>query len=398
MVTKVHSNSSLWHLSTNLATMTPSSLVRPSPNATDTLKEDTSPLQDRPWLKILLWTFYSIIFLLGVGGNSAVCFILHRRKSLKTVTNLFILNLALSDLIFSCTIPLEFPIIVSDYKWPYAPFFCKMYGPIQTLVFSVSIFTLAIVSIVRYRAIIHPLKRQVTHSHARYILTGIWFSSTLIVVPYSIILRSDGTECYEKWPDPKYRKLYTTFLCAIFYVIPLSIILFAYVKILKELMKKTISFKCNNSTLCEVWDKETTKVMRMFFKVTIVFAVCNLPSQLMWLWLDYGKADKTFRYFWDLLMALNILVFANSAANPFIYYIFHDRFRSEAINFLSEYKWFVHLRKSWCSSCRSSNDRSLALEKKEVAKNEMIKAGQEDYESAFKAPSKLLDKTYESYV
>lgn len=385
----------MWKATTLNSTAIPSVT---STNTTETLS--TSPLQYRPWLKILLWTFYSLIFLLGVGGNSAVCFILHRRKSLRTVTNLFILNLAISDLIFSCTIPLEFPIIFSDYKWPYAPFFCKIYGPVQTIAFSVSIFTLAIVSIVRHRAIIHPLKRQVTQSHARYILTGIWLFSAILMLPHCLTLKSDGTQCYEQWPDPKYRKVYTTILCGLFYVIPLSIIMFAYVKIIQELMRKKTCINCENSALNEVWNKETAKVIRMFFKVTIVFAVCNLPSQLMWLWLDYGKADETFKYFWDLLAAMNILIFANSAANPFIYYIFHDRFRNEAINYLSGYKWFVQLRKSWFRGCKNHNDRPLvAWEKAQVVEKLNIETEEVDHSgNLITLHSTMLGKTYESYV
>ena len=361
---------------------------------------ETAPLQYRPWLKILLWTFYSLIFLLGIGGNSAVCFIIHRRKSLRTVTNLFILNLAISDLIFSSTIPLEFPIILNNYKWPYAPFFCKIYAPVQTIALSVSIFTLAVVSVVRHRAIIHPLKRQITRTHARYILTGIWLFSAILMIPHSVTLRSDGAECYEQWPNTKYRKVYTTSLCVLFYVIPLSVIMFAYVKIVKELIRKqNCRFTSENSALNEAWNIEATKVIRMFFKATIVFAVCNLPSQLMWLWLDYGKADQTFKYFWDLLAAMNILVFANSAANPFIYYIFHDKFRNEAIKYLSQYKWFVQLRKSCYSTCRNSNDRSLVLDEREMVSNGI---GNEVENSGrgmtSKASSNLLDKTYESCV
>ena len=376
------------------------SSVMPSGTRTPSLNT-TQPWNtsaQRPWLKILLWTCYSLIFLLGVGGNSAVCLILHRRKSLRTVTNLFILNLAISDLIFSCSIPLEFPIIVQNHKWPYAPFFCKIYGPVQTIALSVSIFTLAVVSIVRYRAIIHPLKRQVTQAHARYILVGIWLFSALLMVPHSLTLKSDGKQCNEQWPDQNYRKVYTTSLCVLFYVIPLSIILFAYVKIVKELMKKRSCFDCENSALNEIWHKETTKVIRMFLKVTIVFAVCNLPTQIMWLWLDYGEADQTFKYFWDLLAAMNILIFANSAANPFIYYIFHDRFRNEAIRYLSEYNWFVQLRKMWRNGSKNSNERSLVLEKEVVEDGIKKEVEISENEKTFHALSNMLEKTYESCV
>lgn len=306
----------------------------------------------RSWLKVVLWICYIIIFLVGISGNSAVCFILHRRKLLQTVTNQFILNLAISDLIVSCSIPMELTLIFYDNKWPYAAFFCKIYGPLQTAVMSVSIFTLTVVSIIRYRAIVHPLKLQVTLSQSRCIIIGIWLFSTILMLPHSVTLTVEGKKCLEKWPNVKYRRLYTTSLFLFFYVVPLTIIIMAYVAILKELVKKQCCINCRiNPALNEIWSKETTQIIRMFWRVTIVFTVCNLPSQIMWLWLDYTHNEQPFKYVWDVLLALNVLIFANSAANPFIYYIFHDRFRKETLNFLSEYKWFVQMTKLF-SHCK----------------------------------------------
>lgn len=42
---------------------------------------------------------YLLIFLVCMLGNGVVCFIVLRRKNMRTVTNLFILNLAISDLL-----------------------------------------------------------------------------------------------------------------------------------------------------------------------------------------------------------------------------------------------------------------------------------------------------------
>lgn len=46
----------------------------------------------------VLIAVYSITFLVGVTGNFLVCFALWRNRSMRTVTNIFIVNLALSDL------------------------------------------------------------------------------------------------------------------------------------------------------------------------------------------------------------------------------------------------------------------------------------------------------------
>lgn len=42
---------------------------------------------------------YLLIFLVCMVGNSVVCFVVLRCKNMRTVTNLFILNLAISDLL-----------------------------------------------------------------------------------------------------------------------------------------------------------------------------------------------------------------------------------------------------------------------------------------------------------
>ncbi|XP_069766280.1 C-C chemokine receptor type 4-like isoform X3 [Narcine bancroftii] len=49
--------------------------------------------------------FYSLIFLLSLTGNILVLWILMKYEKLKTVTDIFILNLVTSDLLFSCSLP-----------------------------------------------------------------------------------------------------------------------------------------------------------------------------------------------------------------------------------------------------------------------------------------------------
>lgn len=295
-------------------------------NASTTEKSNSHSYEEKHWFKIILCVIYSIIFILGILGNATVCFVMHQRKKVKTVTNLFILNLAISDLIFAGSIPLEFPLIIDDYKWPYLSFFCKLYTPVQTIAVCASIFSLTALSMIRYRAIIHPLKTQVSHSYAKYMLFGIWTFPALLVIPQIVTLKMKGSTCGEEWPYLTYRKIYTTLLFVCFYVVPLTIVVFAYTAIVRELNKKR---DYHNTALNDVRNEETQKVVSLLIKITVVFALCNLPSQLMWLWLDFGNADEIFPYFWDLLASLNVFIFANSACNPLLYYIFHDRFRQE---------------------------------------------------------------------
>lgn len=53
----------------------------------------------QPWVAAIFITSYLLIFLLCVVGNGGVCFIVLWSRHMRTVTNLFILNLAVSDLL-----------------------------------------------------------------------------------------------------------------------------------------------------------------------------------------------------------------------------------------------------------------------------------------------------------
>lgn len=79
----------------------------------------------KPSVAAIFIASYLLIFLMCMVGNGMVCFIILRSKNMRTVTNLFILNLAISDLlvgIFCMPTTLVDNIITgqwlsSDCKW-----------------------------------------------------------------------------------------------------------------------------------------------------------------------------------------------------------------------------------------------------------------------------------------
>jgi heme/copper-type cytochrome/quinol oxidase subunit 2 len=64
---------------------------------------------------LILFIFYSLIFVIGITGNLLVVYVVVRKKSMRSVTNLFIMNLALSDILI-CLLAVPFtPISVLDH-------------------------------------------------------------------------------------------------------------------------------------------------------------------------------------------------------------------------------------------------------------------------------------------
>ena len=56
-------------------------------------------LRQNPAIQVFLSTIYVIIFVVGVFGNVLVCFVVGNNKAMQTVTNLFIANLSISDIL-----------------------------------------------------------------------------------------------------------------------------------------------------------------------------------------------------------------------------------------------------------------------------------------------------------
>ncbi|EDO40944.1 predicted protein, partial [Nematostella vectensis] len=271
-----------------------------------------------------------IIFLISAVGNSLVCIVILRRRRMKTVTNYFVLNLAIADLALTCIcIPFDIPVQEMNYVWPYGGFMCKILYPLQTLSLFASVFTLTAVSLTRYWAIVHPLRQQLSVSNSKRIIVAIWVISIIPVSPYSYVLsHEDGSlSCEENWGDTSMRKVYTAVLFMFQYVLPLTVIAGAYIGIGIELRKRQT--RDRSGGLRDVHAEETRKVLRMLKVVTVVFAVFVLPTNIMWLWLDFGHAEQEYDRFWDLVAFCNIVTFANSAANPICYTVLNETYRKE---------------------------------------------------------------------
>ena len=69
--------------------------------------------------------FFGLIFLSGVIGNGSLMFIICRYKSMRSLSNIFVFNLALGDLlVLLFTVPFTTSIYTFD-SWPYGEFVCK---------------------------------------------------------------------------------------------------------------------------------------------------------------------------------------------------------------------------------------------------------------------------------
>ncbi|NXN22189.1 NPFF2 protein, partial [Nycticryphes semicollaris] len=301
----------------------------------------------QPSVAAIFIASYLLIFLLCMVGNGVVCFIVLRSKHMRTVTNLFILNLAVSDLlvgIFCMPTTLLDNIIAG---WPFGSLVCKMSGMIQGISVSASVFTLVAIAVDRFRCIVYPFKQKLTISTAVVIIAVIWILAVAIMCPSAVMLQvreekhfrvilGYGNEtrpvywCREDWPDPGMRKIYTTVLFANIYLAPLSLIVIMYARISIALFNTAMPVVGKHSQEQRHGvSKKKQKVIKMLIIVALLFTLSWLPLWTLMMLSDYANLSDI------QLQIINIyiypfahwLAFFNSSVNPIIYGFFNENFR-----------------------------------------------------------------------
>ncbi|CAL8390464.1 unnamed protein product [Gadus morhua 'NCC'] len=258
-----------------LGVLDPGSGVLDSTNGTCGNRSGVSPPQrqrgEDHTLRILL---YSLIFLLSVLGNLLIIVVLAVNKRMRTVTNTFLLSLALSDLMMALfCMPFNLiPSLLKDFIFGAA--MCKIVAYLMGTSVSISTFSLVAIAIERYSAICNPLKSRVwqTRSHAYRVIAATWLLAFVVMTPYPIISHLDtfrtpgnttGHQCRHKWPHATAEQAWCVLLLLMLFVVPGLVMIVAYGLISRELYRgiqlemgqkreSTVRDTCLSQSLCAV--------------------------------------------------------------------------------------------------------------------------------------------------
>ncbi|XP_017156652.1 gastrin/cholecystokinin type B receptor [Drosophila miranda] len=186
---------------------------------------------------------YSVILLFAVLGNLLVISTLVQNRRMRTITNVFLLNLAISDMLLGV---LCMPVTLVGTllrNFIFGEFLCKLFQFSQAASVAVSSWTLVAISCERYYAICHPLRSRSwqTISHAYKIIGFIWLGGILCMTPIAVFSQLIPTsrpgycKCRETWPDQGYEQFYNILLDFMLLVLPLLVLCVAYILITRTL-------------------------------------------------------------------------------------------------------------------------------------------------------------------
>lgn len=280
--------------------------------------------------------FYITTLIIGFCGNSLVIAVIAGKKHKRSVYDLFILNLGISDFSF---VVFSMPIYIYEhvstiYKNLY---YCRLGQPLMTVVYFLSIFTIASMAVHRCRLITNPYKPKMRKRGAYIWIAFIWVSSLIIVLPLSIVAKAEDGVCLENWPSFNHRKAYTLALSILQFLLPLLIIAVAYVRIGIYLWRSTVpqsSLSEAKKKKAQKRRKENIQVIKTLAMIVILFAICLLPGQIAWLLLDFG-GQKELEVANVIFKFSDIFDCLHACVNPIVYGLLTEQFRREYVRYFS---------------------------------------------------------------
>lgn len=275
-------------------------------------------------LQVIAVTLLILITFLGTIGNILVfkaIFSLKKRK----INDYLILNLAATD---AGTCLVSIPLDAGEKmigEFPYGAALCHVIYPLQSVLVYVSVMTLLFMCVDRYRLIVTPLKPRIHLRTGIITIVVFWLSSCLIVLPLSLALRLDGSQCGELWPRSYSGKVFTLTIFTSLYAIPLLLMTVLYAFIVRALYKDKNSLRqwtnvsISSRRSASLPTQRNLKIVHVFVAAVVAFAVCMLPTHVTWLWHDFGNGSKQPELFSKVVTFSNILMYANSIVNPIIF-------------------------------------------------------------------------------
>ncbi|XP_044742533.1 neuropeptide F receptor isoform X1 [Chrysoperla carnea] len=302
---------------------------------------------EAPAFYILIF-LYCVLIMIGTAGNTLVVVAVARKPAMRTARNLFILNLAISDLLLCLvTMPLTLVEILSKY-WPLGkqPFVCKMIGTLQATSIFVSTISITAIALDRYQVIVYATRDSLQVMGAIGILSLIWVMALGLASPMFMFrtlqhhdvkivsLGIDGISyCLEDWPFEHGRIYYSIATLVVQYLLPIVIVSAAYLRIYYKLRYRYVTGNRNTNTAVRAPSKHRGRRMKrtnsLLIAIAVIFCISWLPLNIFNVWADLWTGPVDTQTMSVSYAVCHMMGMSSACSNPLLYGWLNDNFRKE---------------------------------------------------------------------
>ncbi|XP_026790160.3 B1 bradykinin receptor [Pangasianodon hypophthalmus] len=264
------------------------------------------------------------VCLAGILGNAFVLLVFFFQRGKWSVPEIYLGNLALADLILLVCLPFWAMNILNYFHWPYGEFLCKVVNLSIIVNVYASIYTLVMVNIDRYFALVLIMKARWLRRrrNAKAICFCLWLFGVIMGIPtatfrtvkYEPYLQTEA--CIIHYPSASWKFAHNLQLDLLGFALPLLAIVFCSSNVLWVLHKRRDGVYPQ--------DRKDTKAMVLVCAVTLFFFICWAPFHIFTfldVLCDFNVLDlDTWYHILDVgTQFTTYLAFLNCCLNPVLY-------------------------------------------------------------------------------
>uniref|UniRef100_A0A8C1L113 Chemokine (C motif) receptor 1a, duplicate 1 n=1 Tax=Cyprinus carpio TaxID=7962 RepID=A0A8C1L113_CYPCA len=268
---------------------------------------------------IVVPVFFALLVVFSCIGNLLVLVILVLYEKFRSLINILILNLAVSDLLFTFSLPFWASYFI--WGWTFGEAGCKAVKFLFYVGFCSSVLFLTVMTVQRYMAVVHPLsdwERCRSFSVAPFIIWILSGTAALLVSLRSQVLEHEGNLYCEF--DSVQAKHATVYLQNVFFLIAFCIMGFCQVRMFQ--------------TIAQSRSKRRHKTIKLIFCIGLIFFIGWAPYNIvMFLRIlqDYGLSsfidcNASIRLDYAFY-ACRLLAFSHCCLNPVFYALIGKKFQ-----------------------------------------------------------------------
>ncbi|XP_061552470.1 C-C chemokine receptor type 6 [Phycodurus eques] len=327
-------------------------------------------LDPNPAEVITQTNMHAIICAFGLIGNILVVVTYMFYKRTKTMTDVYLVNVAVADLTFVLALP--FIIYNEQRSWPMGAVVCKVLSSAYSINLYSGMLLLACISGDRYVAIVQARRSFGVRSryliYSRIICSAVWVCAAALTLPTLIYTErfeeaSLGAEtvhvmCQLSFSNDEtaklIKKLVPCLQMAVGFLLPLAVMVLCYSSIMATLIRSQSS--------------QRHKAVRVVLAVVVVFVVCHLPYNVALLnhTLDLfeQRGCQGERFNLQVLAISKSVAYLHCCLNPILYAFIGSKFRSHFRQIVVDLwcfgKKYIHSARSSdvCNSAFKSSDGS----------------------------------------
>ncbi|KAM3923052.1 C-C chemokine receptor type 10 [Leptodactylus fuscus] len=279
-----------------------------------------------------------LVFLIGIFGNTLVLLTYGFAKRIKSMTDIYLINLAVADLLLLLTLP--FMSVSAVNGWVFGNSICKVVQGMYAINFFSGFLFLTCISVDRYIEIVQAVQalkmRQRSIRYSRLISLSLWLVSVLLSLPellYSQSKLHDGSYiCKMIFPEEvtsTVQSISNIFQIILGFFVPFFVMVFCYIYITKTLLTSK-NFRKH-------------KALKVIISIVVVFLIFQLPYTVI-TFMDTADLLGNHQMPCDVRKKKDIaiiitsnLAFTRCCLNPIIYVFVGVNFRKEIFLLLKNF-------------------------------------------------------------